>query len=425
MIQEMLSLLLSVTLPLGAVYAPAGSLPDSVTQAAAPAALSAPAFEDFDAAFDIREQNPVSDEFLAAVDEFSAQTAAGLLTGAENACYSPASLYFALALTASGAAGDTQSQLLDLLGAEDAASLTQSCSNLYRLLYTDNEIGALQIANALWMEETAAFMPDFTQTASSDFYAWLYTADLNAPATVTAMEQWVSEHTGGKIQPIIEPSADSILYLMNTIYLKDEWTDLFDETENTVEPFYLADGSSQNATYMHREDIGSFVRADGYLSASLGLKNLGWVTFVLPDEDTPLSSLLTRESLAAILSDENAVSSGRILWSVPKFTYDSKLDLKAMLQGCGVTDLFDAERADLSAMTTAQPAYLASATQQTYIDVNEKGVEAAAYTELGYAGSSLPEGTAEMKLDRPFLYILTASNGTPLFIGVCAQPTAA
>lgn len=156
MIRETLSLLLSAVLPL--LSAPAAP-PSSVTQAAAPAALSAPAFDDFYAQRAIWDQNPVDETFLASIRDFSAQTTAGLLTGQENACYSPASLYFALSLSAAGAAGNTETQLLDLLGASNVDTLTQNCGNLYRVLYTDNEVGKMQIANALWMENGAEFAP--------------------------------------------------------------------------------------------------------------------------------------------------------------------------------------------------------------------------------------------------------------------------
>ena len=49
---------------------------------------------------------------------FAAVTGAELLSGAENRCYSPVSLYLALAMAGAGAAGDTQAQIYALLGAE-------------------------------------------------------------------------------------------------------------------------------------------------------------------------------------------------------------------------------------------------------------------------------------------------------------------
>jgi serpin B len=39
------------------------------------------------------------------------------------------------------------------------------------------------------------------------------------------------------------------------------------------------------------------------------------------------------------------------------------------------------------------------------------------------AGGGLPKGeAAELILDRPFLYSITAANGTVLFTGICQSP---
>lgn len=54
------------------------------------------------------------------MNQFGYQVGAQLLAGSgQNVLFSPASLYYALAMTAEGAAGKTQEQLLQLLGAED------------------------------------------------------------------------------------------------------------------------------------------------------------------------------------------------------------------------------------------------------------------------------------------------------------------
>ena len=39
-----------------------------------------------------------------------------------------------------------------------------------------------------------------------------------------------------------------------------------------------------------------------------------------------------------------------------------------------------------------------------------------------YAGAALPEGRAEMTLNRPFIYYITAPDGSLLFVGVCENP---
>ena len=99
-------------------------------------------FDDYEAKYAIREANQITDSFANAFDDFAYQTASSLLNdnADTNVNYSPLSLYYALAVAASGAEGQTQQELLDLLGVADADTLAEQCGNLYRLLYTDNEV---------------------------------------------------------------------------------------------------------------------------------------------------------------------------------------------------------------------------------------------------------------------------------------------
>lgn len=429
MTKQLISMLLSTLIGTSSMCVP--SMPaQSRGFIASPTYPIAVSYDDYDAKTQVQQQNQVEESFLKAVENFASKTSAPLLSGKENACYSPVSLYFALSLSAAGAHGTTQQQLLSLLGVKDAASLTDSCAKLYRRLYTDNEIGSLKIANSLWMADhilgqPVTFETNFLNTATKDFYASLYTGDLTADSTLSDMAQWVKDNTGGKITPKFQADPLALLYLMNTIYFKDQWLDQFSESGNTVNTFHLADGTTMDATFMHQTDSSAISHGSGYTTAGLTLRNNGAIYFVLPDEGVALDSLLTAERLPEIFSSISG-SSTRITWSVPKFTYHTNLNLKEMLKSSGVTDIFDENRADLSNMTKTA-AYLSNAKQQTYIALDENGVEAAAYTELSFeATSAMPiEEPIEFTLDRPFLYFITSNDNTPLFIGVCVQPTAA
>ena len=56
-------------------------------------------FIDFDAEKELREENPIDDNFIKAINEFSYKTSTNILTDTgENINYSPLSLYFALSL---------------------------------------------------------------------------------------------------------------------------------------------------------------------------------------------------------------------------------------------------------------------------------------------------------------------------------------
>ena len=70
------------------------------------------AFEDTDGAWEVRDENPVDEAFEAAIKDFAYKTSVRIFENrGDNINYSPLSLYYALALVASGAEGDTQREL--------------------------------------------------------------------------------------------------------------------------------------------------------------------------------------------------------------------------------------------------------------------------------------------------------------------------
>lgn len=379
------------------------------------------AFDDYDARRAARDDNPVEEEFLTAVNEFSYETAAEALTGTANGNYSPLSLYYALALAASGAEGETAAELFDLLGVDDAAQLSEQCGNLYRRLYTDNEIGQLKIANSLWMDQDVIWKDTYVKNAAEQFYASVYSVDFAAPETGGRMAQWVSEQTNGLLVPRFDADPEQILSILNTVYFHDEWTDRFDPAQTAEDTFTRADGSRVTCDFMNRRYASAgFRRGANFTRADLGLKNTGRMIFVLPDEGTPVQELLASPEALREVFEGGEEGYGEVTWKIPKFSFSTQMDLKDPLKKLGVTSPFETD-ADFSKLTD-NAAYFSAVRQETRIGIDENGVEAAAFTEIAYCGAGMPQDKAEMILDRPFLYGITAADGTLLFIGVCADP---
>ena len=113
-------------------------------------------------------------------------------------------------------------------------------------------------------------------------------------------------------------------------------------------------------------------------------------------------------------------SCGEVVWKIPKFEFGSQCDLTKALQAMGITKAFQSD-ADFSGMTD-DIAFISSVEQHTHIAIDENGVEASAFTQIDYCGAALPDGKAEMILNRPFFYGITSSNGTLIFVGVCNNP---
>ncbi len=100
-------------------------------------------------------------------------------------------------------------------------------------------------------------------------------------------------------------------------------------------------------------------------------------------------------------------------------------ELKDGLMALGVTDVFDAKASDFSPMTTDTDGLFVSRTDHAArVSVDEKGVEAAAYTVISAdaTGLLLADDEIDFILDRPFLFVVTGSDGLPLFTGIVNQP---
>ena len=409
----------------------ANSEPDdaaSVSEITAPEYPAAISFKDFDAWRANRDKNPVSEESLQAISQFSYDTAALVLQNdSANSCYSPLSLYFALSLAGSGADGQTREELFALLGASDTAELAEQCGNLYRLLYMDNEISQLKIANSLWLDadykgEEVKYKEDFTKTAASEFYASLFRVDFADADTGDAMADWIAENTNHTLTPEFSPDPEQIMSIINTVYFRAEWVDRFDAGKTKPDSFHLADGSDVTCDFMNMiYSSSNFSVGDDFTRSALQLKSNGSMVFVLPDEGIEFQDLLSSPDALRELFEGGTPYNGKVTWKIPKFEYDSNIDLADTLKKLGVTSAFG-ENADFSGITD-HTAFISSIIQNTHIAIDEKGVEASAFTKIEYAGAAVPDGQADMILDRPFLYGIYTSAGDLIFIGICGDPS--
>ena len=402
-----------------------------LAQAQYPEAISA---EDYEGLSSQWTENVVSDETYAAVNAFGYATASrALLDGDTSGCFSPLSLYQALAILTDGAAGQTQAELLSLLGIGDLDTLQDQAGRLYRRNYFDNEVDKLVISNSLWLDETAAdgapvsYDQQWVLNAAANYGADVYQAEFSEAETAQALGAWIAEKTGGFLSPspqALNLSSDTLLAIVNTLWYKSQWQTEFDTEQTAPADFTTDSGETVQADFMHRiDEMGSYIETDAYTKSDLSLSN-GRMIFVLPKEGVDVDSLLTEDKLWEVFENGD-YSSAQVNWSIPKFETNVTYDLKDMLMDLGVTSAFDDTSADFSGISDT-PLFVGTVQQGTHIALNEEGVEAASYTMIGMeAGAAEPDEEpkiVEMNLNRPFIYLITANDGSTLFIGVVRDP---
>ena len=380
-------------------------------------------FDDFDTKMEINEKNPVNEDFTDSINNFSFKTASKILTDQDkNTLYSPISLYYALAIATQGANGETEKELLKLLEIDDKETLSKQAGNLYRILYTDNKISKLKIANSVWLDKSLSYNQKYIDAIKKDYYASLFSADFSdKSATTKEIKKWISENTNKTLDFDSDIDDNQLMIILNTIYFYDEWTHQFDKNDTKQDTFNLSDGKKVKCDFMNRtEGNGSFYIGDGYISSSLELKNGSSMVFVLPDENSNLKDLLSKpENLKKIFNQQDN-KIGEVIWKIPKFSYGDSIELKEILKSLNVEKAFG-NGADFSGISD-EDLFISDVKQDSHIAIDENGVEASAYTEIAMCKLALVNERVEMNLDRPFIYGIVSPQGNLLFVGVCNNP---
>lgn len=349
----------------------------------------------------------------------------------ENTVYSPISLYMALSMLAQTTGGDTQQEILELLGAEDAAALAEQAGLVWRNHYWNDGANTSILANSLWLDDAYQFRQETVDLIADSLYASVYQGALESPEMNIALKDWLNAQTGGLLEDSIRglDSMDELtaMVLASTINYRCKWRDEFAESLNTSGVFHGASGD-QAVTFMNRTTYyNPYFWGDDFSATYRYLEDGSRMWLVLPDEGyTPQDILESGYALDMILN-RNLYSNQkqlRINLSLPKFDVTGELDLMQGLKNLGITQASDREKADFSGIDPAdQGLYLASTQQATRVAIDEEGLIAASYTVMAMAGAGMPpEEEVDFVLDRPFLFVVESEDGVPMFTGIVNQP---
>jgi len=264
------------------------------------------------------------------------------------------------------------------------------------------------------------FLPSFLDAGRNSFDAEVRALDFSAPTTLPTINDWVKQKTDGKIPTILDAIAgDEVMFLINAIYFKASWRTAFDPAKTRTAPFHAADGTTQNVPTMMLEP--SRLRYGGGADAEvveLLYGNGAFVmTIVLPRPGKTLGSLTAGLDTARWSGWIGAVRLVEIGLTLPRFRLDYKRLLNGDLSTLGMRVAFDPGAADFTRMADVAPdrLFITKVIQNTFVDVNEEGTEAAGATSVGVGVTSVP---MTVSVNRPFLFAIRERlSGTVLFLG--------
>ncbi len=370
--------------------------------------------------------------YAGSLTEYFARSIPAFLASGDdtNTVCSPLNIYMALAMLAETTAGDSRRQILDLLNADSITALRTQAGYVWNAHYSADSATYSVLANSLWLNEGMAYNTETVETLAESYYASVYQGALGSDEVNQALRDWLNEQTGGLLEEQtqnVELDSRTVLALASTILYRVKWSTEFWEDNNTEGTFH-APGGDTDVTYMHQEiSYGPYFWGEDFSAVYLSLADNSQMWLILPDEGkTPADILESGYAMELVLGDWNAYENQsriRVNLSLPKFDVSADMKLNEKLQNLGITDVFDADKADFTAILPKDDAFLNSVQHAARVAIDEEGVTAAAYTVMAVCGAGAPIGEViDLTLDRPFLFVITSRDSLPLFAGVVNDP---
>ena len=343
---------------------------------------------------------------------------------------SPLSAGYLLAMLYEGAQGQTQQEIKQVFGFNDAtpAEVSAFFKKILTLSPAIDSKVKLYVANALFgnSQHQVEFAIDYSATMKNSYLAQAQCLDFSTPTALKTINQWCDSHTQGTIPEIMsqqEFSSDAIAYLLNSVYFKAPWSSAFNK-ENTREGLFATIRGEQCKVDMMNQKVMVGYAIDNDLKAiNLPYGDGSYVmAVVMPVNEKELSIAGLSKKLTANRWEQTAktLANNQLVMDVtiPRFQMDSKTDLKTPLQSMGMVKAFSYTDADFSPMLKKKTdLYISKMIQKTRIDVDEDGAEAASVSEAEMSLGADGEGDDSnvFKANRPFIYLIFEKATNAIF----------
>jgi serpin B len=346
---------------------------------------------------------------------------------------SPFSIQVALAMCAAGAKGETRRVLADLIGAPVSVAEQNRQYSAWLESVKSHEGGQhhveLAIANALWVQQGDRLQPDYQKTVADFYDSDCNELDFRAQPdqAVLSINTWVEGKTGGKIKELIRRqliTAETRLVLTNAIYFKGKWASAFDEGHTCDEDWHGASGV-RKVPMMHQRGGYHFYECVDFQALDLPYQSEQLsLLVVLPTKSDGLAALESQWTAGDTYQKVTSafVHEKSVIVSLPRFKMETESLLRPTLCDMGAALAFS-DNADLSGIG-APPLKISEVIHKAFIEVNEKGTEAAAATGVVMVkGAAIMNEPKFFRADHPFLFVIRDRKiNVVLFCGRVLEP---
>lgn len=372
----------------------------------------------------------------------------------ENALLSPYSIQTALAMAYAGADGATRTEMANVLHyPKDEVEVHRSFAALRKSLdelgqasvrnaeemkkyHATNDPITLTIANRLFGQSGYDFREPFLSLVKDNYDATFQPLNFikNSAAATQRINDWVENQTRQRIRNVIPDGALNELtrlVLVNAIYFKAPWAEPFETVATKPGPFRVNGSKSVDVPMMMQRHEFSYCKGDGFSVLELPYSDYQFrFLILLPDKVNGLDTLETRLT-PDVLAGSGKWEERDVTLYLPKFKLEPPVfALGKELQSLGMKSAFDKPvgSANFDRIAPRRPddyLYVSEVFHKTFLNLDEKGTEAAAATaiHLKTLGIHEPKKPIEVRVDHPFLFAIQHQpSGACLFLGRMVDP---
>ena len=376
--------------------------------------------------------------FASKVSKFSnaAAVAIGTNDDGSNTAVSPISVFMALAMAAESAADDTRQEILDAMGITydelkaNIKHLCYVCNRIRPYERENNRYNEIKCVNSLWVQDDVKVKESGTKSLADLFHTDLFRMDFDGSNVNDIITSYIANETRGFLKPNLEITPETLLVLMNVVYLRDVWDEYGDELDltDTKYDFVNYDKSKKSTQLLQGNHFGGrAVETDKFRKFVTYTNEEIALTFFVPKDGYTLDDIYTTEVLndptQYIYSEKHGDTTYRFHTRCLFPEYNAGFDgyIQDVIKQMGVYKFFS-PACDFSNLTD-DLVYCSKIRHITKLEVTRFGIEGAAVTAEMMESAAGPgmeiykDIYEDFVVDRNFAYIISKDN-IPIFTGV-------
>lgn len=356
-----------------------------------------------------------------------------------NEFYSPLSVYEAFALTHPAAHEKVKAEYRKVFGAtQNSEIFAQNLSHTLNSLTTgahDSGI-TLERSNNLWFEKTYPIDAGINEFLAKHYQSSAHPMDFqrNPERSREIINAQIARETHNRIENLL-PSGSlqstTTIVLTNAIYFLADWENEFKKNATRPEPFQLADGKVVEAETMVAAKHfahASFPEFDALALPYRG--NRFEMLWIVPKKNKNLANIEKKITIKALQDVSKSLKSdNKLLVFLPKFVVSgATISLKEPLRKIGLKLIFQQNQfANFPGFSKEEKAssnlVISDVLHKAFVQVDEKGTEAAAATAIMIERLSMAQPPDEFRINKPSLFIIwDKETGIIAFMGRLLNP---